>query len=318
MLWQAFRINGLAVTQILLVAGVGYFLKRTNFLSDKGLDALSRLVIDVTLPLMIFAQLVTGFDIKAHGNWWIFPLISFAVTIFGLAVGGVFSVLIEGKCKKLQFVNLVSFQNSGFLPIALVAALLPRSQASVMFIYLFLFLIGFNLVMWPMAAYLFSCSRQSQVKVSTILNPPVVAALLGLVAVFLGAGRYIPGVVVQPMQLLGNCTVPLAMIVVGADLAQMKISRFDGRSMFFLAIAKLMMMPLIGLWFVSIVPLPPLAGLLIVMQCAVPPATSLSVIVRAGGHEDMLVSQGIFIGHVLSIITLPVFLSLYLSVAVLQ
>ena len=70
-------------------------------------------------------------------------------------------------------------------------------------------------------------------------------------------------------------------------------------------------MPAIGLWLVYILKLPELFGLLIVLQLAMPPATNLSVIVSHYRKEDLLVSQGIFYGHVVSIVTIPLFLSFY-------
>jgi len=54
------------------------------------------------------------------------------------------------------------------------------------------------------------------------------------------------------------------------------------------------------------------------MQLAVPPATSLSVIVRHYKKEDLLISQGIFFGHIVSLVTLPLFLSLYFMISMLK
>jgi len=64
--------------------------------------------------------------------------------------------------------------------------------------------------------------------------------------------------------------------------------------------------------------LPQLIGFLIVMQLAMPSATSLSVIVRHYKREDALISQGIFFSHIISLFTIPLFLSLYLSLVVLK
>jgi malate permease and related proteins len=313
MFFDAVGITASAVMQILILAIIGFFLKKRNILTDQGLDAISRLVIDITLPLLIFAQLVKDFDFNRYPNWWIFPLLSLAITAMGLVVGFICSGFIRGAQRRLQFLNLVAFQNSGYLPLAMVATLLPAQQVGRMFIYLFLFLIGFNMVMGRRAAYLLTFSKETKFQARNLLNPPVIAAVFGLVFAFFDVQCIVPEVVLKPMRMIGDCTLPLAMFVVGADLAQIKVEHFDRKAMAWLTLAKLIILPLLGLTCVLRFNLPPLMGLLILLQLAVPPATSLSVIVRHYRKEDLLISQGIFFGHVVSLLTIPVFLSIYLS-----
>ena len=313
MFTEAFKVTASAVLQILLLAAIGYFLKKKNLLTDIGLDTLSHLVIDVTLPILIFIQLARDFNFSTYPDWWIFPLLSLAITVAGLLVGLIFIGIIRGGQKRLQFLSLVTFQNSGYLPLAMFAALLPAYKAGVMFIYLFLFLIGFNLIMWPLAVYILSFSKKAKFEFNSLFSPVVIAALLGVTAVFLGLNKFIPNLVLKPLKLIGDCTIPLAMFVVGADLAKIKVEHFDKNSMFWLVLVKLVILPVLGLWLVLKLRLPELIGLLILIQLAVPSATSLSVIIRHYKKEDVLISQGIFFSHILSIITIPIFLSLYLS-----
>jgi predicted permease len=117
MFGKSFIITGSAVFQIFLLGAVGYFLVKKNILKSEGLNSLSRLVIEITLPVLIFCQLVKNFTFTLYSDWWLLPLISFAITILGLAVGLVFTVFIKGSEYKLQFLSLITFQNSGFYPL---------------------------------------------------------------------------------------------------------------------------------------------------------------------------------------------------------
>ncbi len=139
MFLESFKITGLAVAQIFLLAAIGYFLVKKNILGHEGLNALSRLVIEITLPILIFCQLSKGFNFNLYAKWWLFPLLSVIITIAGLALGVLFSAFFRGLQHKLQFLSLITFQNSGYLPLALTAALLPKDKVDTMFIYLFLF-----------------------------------------------------------------------------------------------------------------------------------------------------------------------------------
>ena len=311
MFFEAFKTTGLAIIQILCLAVVGYALHKKKLISETGFDAISRLVIEVTLPALIFYQLIRDFSFSLYPRWWLFPLLSITITLFGLALGFLFGKSKRGLEYRLQFTSLIAFQNSGYLPLAIIGTLLPSQKAATLLVYLFLFLAGFNIVMWPLAMYLFTFSKNARFALSHLFNMPTLAALLGLGIVFLGLNAFIPPVAVKTLRMVGDCTIPLALMVVGADLARIKLTHVDGRAMALLSFVKLILMPLAGLALVKFFHLPELLGLLLIMQLAAPSATSLSAILRHCKKEDLFVSQGIFFTHVISIATLPIFLSVY-------
>lgn len=318
MFLESFKITGLAMAQIFLLGLIGYFLTKKNILGKDSLDMLSRLVVEVTLPLLIFCQLIKDFSFRAYPNWWAFPLLSIVITIAGLLLGYAFVGFIKGKDRKMQFLSLISFQNSGYLPLALITALLPKERADVMLVYLFLFLLGFNLVIWSFGVYLLSLHENRKFELGSLFSPPVIAIILSLATVFFGLNRFIPNAILKPLRMIGDCTLPLAMLVVGGSLGLIRLRNIDLKANFFLIFAKLIILPVVGLILILKFKLPDLIGLLIVMQLAVPPATSLSVITRHYKKEDLLISQGVFVGHVVSLITLPLFLSLYFALIMVR
>lgn len=315
---ESFKIMGLAVAQIFLLAALGYFLIKKNILGPEGLNALSCLVIQITLPLMIFCQLIKDFSFTLYPNWWIFPLISIAITIAGLIVGSVFLGFIRGPEHKLQFLTLIAFQNSGYLPLALVAALLPSDKLGPMFIYIFLFLLGFNLLLWSLGVYILSFTRAKKFALGSLFSPPVIATLASLILIFFGLNKFIPQGALKPLRMAGDCTLPLAMLVVGGNLASMRLGHINKKAMFLMLLAKLVILPVLGLWLVIKFKPPELTGLLILMQLAVPSAISLSLIITHYKKEDLFISQGIFLSHIVSLLTLPLFLSLYSTLIMLQ
>ena len=100
-------------------------------------------------------------------------------------------------------------------------------------------------------------------------------------------------------------------MVVGASLAQLYNKQaIDLRNIIKLSL--LVVHPaLLGLLFLSLVRLPYLIGLLIILELAVPSATNLAIITRKYARQEKIISQGIFFSHILSLITLPVFLTLF-------
>jgi len=318
MFLESFKITGLAVTQIFLLGAIGYFLIKKDILGQAGLDILSRLVIEVTLPMLIFCQIVKDFRFNLYPDWWLFPLLSVLITIAGLLLGQLFAGFIKGSQKKMQFLSLVAFQNSGYLPLALIVALVAADKIGAMLIYLFLFLLGFNLVIWSFGVYMLSLQERKKFELGSLFSPPVIACILGLVTVFFGLNKFIPNTVLKPLRMVGDCTLPLAMLVVGGSLALIHLKHIDKKAICLMVLAKLIILPVFGLWLIIKFNLPQLTGLLVMMQLAVPPATSLSIIVRHYKKEDVLISQGIFFGHMVSLITLPLFLSLYFMLIVIR
>jgi malate permease and related proteins len=315
---EAFKITASGVAESFILGLIGYLLIKRNFLGEEGLNALSRLVINVTLPLLIFCRLLKDFSFDAFPNWWFFPLISLAITLTGMLVGWLLSGFIQGQPRKLQFLSLVSFQNSGYLPLVLLSSLLAPEKAQVMFIYLFLFLLGFNLLLFSLGVYLLTFSKAKKFDWWKLLNPPVIATLAGLALVFFRLENILPHIVLRPLQAAGDCTVPLATFVLGGNIAAIHLAKVEKKAMFLMSLAKLVIMPALGLWLVFTFRLPELFGFLIVLQLAMPPATNLSVIVSHYRKEDLLISQGIFYGHIISLVTIPLFLSFYFMINMLK
>jgi hypothetical protein len=315
---EAFKTTSFGVAQIFLLGAIGYFLLKKGVLGEPGLDILSKLVVEITLPILIFCQLIKDFRFNLYPNWWLFPLLSIIITAAGLLLGCLFLGFIKGPQHKMQFLSLIAFQNSGYLPLGLIAALLPKDKIDTMFIYLFLFLLGFNLVVWSVGVYMLSFHESKKFEMATFFSPPVISTLFSLVIIFFGLNSFIPDVVLRPLRLVGDCTLPLAMFVVGGSLASIHLRHIDKKAVFLIVLAKLIILPALGIWLIIKFRLPQLVGLLIIMELAVPPATSLSVILRHYKKEDLLISQGIFVGHIASLITLPIFLSLYFMLIMIK
>lgn len=318
MFLEHFKITSLAMAQIFILGALGYYLVKKNIISHSVLESLSRLVIQIIFPALIITQLLANFSFNLYPNWWIFPLISLVITAVSLFLGVILLKIAKLKNNKLQFLSLVSFQNSGYLPLALAASMFVGPELSDIFIYIFLFLLGFDLVAWSLGIYMLTYEKEAKFRLQHIFSPPVIASLSTLILIALGLNKFIPTAIFKPIEMIGSCTLPLALMVVGGNIALVQLKNIDKKAVGFFLLGKLIILPALGLWIVLKLGLPQLFGFLIVMQLAMPSATSLSVIIRRYNKEDTLISQGVFFSHVIGLITIPIFLSLYLSLVVLK
>ena len=51
------------------------------------------------------------------------------------------------------------------------------------------------------------------------INPPMLATLTAVLLMFLGVGQKIPVTLLNPVKMLGNCLLPLVMLVLGGNFA---------------------------------------------------------------------------------------------------
>lgn len=312
MLLVSFKVTAAAILEIFLLGLLGSMLVRKKLLGSEGLDNLSRLVMEITLPLFIFSRFIKGFSFTGFPHWWRYPLLSIGMCILGFFIALPFIFSAKNGAEKRQFCSLVAFQNSGYLPIPLIAALLPAGEAEEAYIYLFLFLAGFNLLIWSVGPYMLSDQKTARFEFTKLFSSPVVATLLGISAVLSGINHFIPGFIYNAMKITGDCTLPLALFVVGGSLAEIKLKeKLNLKAIFFVVMAKLIIMPLVVLLFLLNLKVGYLAGLLLLIQAAMPPATSLSIILRQGKNNDFLVNPAILIAHLVSIVSVPLFLTIY-------
>lgn len=307
-----FRLTSQAIAQIFFLGFIGFILARRRIFSENGVSGLARFLIGVSFPSLVFWQMVTKFSFRLYPDWWIFPLISLLITAAGLLAGFLFSFRMKDTQLRREFVSLAGFQNSGYLPLSLLGWILPQEQLNVMLIYLFLFLLGFNLVIWSWGVYFLSAHKLKRFSFASLFSPPVIAVLLGFAFIAFKINRFLPRFILSPLEMLGNCSFPLAMVVVGAGLAELaKAGQLERKIMTKLIFVKMLLLPSLGLLCLSYFHLPYLMGLLIILELAVPSANSLAVIARQYAQEERIISQGIFYSHIASLITLPAFLSLY-------
>ena len=310
---QAFGTTLGAILELAFLGAIGFFIVKRHIVTEAGLKTLSDLVIGLFLPFFMFSEITKRFSFDLYPDWWVLPLLSFLITSVGYLCG----LLVIPLDKKLsfyrgEFLGITSFQNSGYLPLPLVATLLPKEMAQEMYILIFLFLLGFNMTIFSVGLMLLSPQKTKKFDLRHIFNGPVIATLLALLLVALKIGEHLPKIISNPVDILGRCAIPLSILVVGGNLAvlQCKIVSYI-KPMIYGLIIKLALLPLIFIAFVYFVRPSPLVGLLLVLQAAMPPAALLSVISRAQKSEECLISQAIFYGHIISILTIPLFLALY-------
>ncbi len=307
----SFQTTISAVVQILLMGFCGYALVKFKKLDEPGLNLLTRLLILFFLPQFMFYHLTHSFRFETYPNWWLFPIIGFLLVMGGgLVSWGILSVCPSIQHKR-EFMALTIFQNSGYIPFLVVSAIFTGEVAQRLYVYILLLLIGFNLSMWSLGVWLIARGKGKNFTMQNLFNPPLLAMVISLVIIALGIHQHIPPVVNGPLKMFSDCVLPMAMIVVGGNLAQVKLEAVNKGELLTVVLVKLIVCPLIALVAVLVLNLDFLMGFLVVLEAVVPSAVTLSIIARYYTIEQKFITQGIFFTHLVSLITMPAFLMWY-------
>jgi len=306
----------LAVIKLSLVALLGFYLYRRNLIKEESLRFLTFFVINFTFPFLIFSHLIENSQIVLAHSLGVFVAISVSIFLLGYILGFIVSFKRNHELKN-EFISVISFQNSGYLPITLAFFLFPPDIREKFLVYTFLYLLGFNVIMWSVGSSFIFKSKRRKFRLKSLFIPPVTSTLISLLLIYTGSAKFIPSLIISPLKMVGETSFVFSAVILGCWLAKVRLKGFLERLPLIgeASFLKLIILPLLCLlWAVSF-KIFSLLGLFIVLQAAMPSAVSLPIVANLKDADSEFVSQGVFFTHILSIFTIPLWLGLYLKVS---
>jgi len=305
---MGFLVTFKAVIEIIIISIFGYLIVKKKILSSGSMEIFSKFIIDVTLPCFIISNFIQGFNWSNLFQVLFFPAYALIIIFAGVLLGYLLSISFKVK-KDIRGVTagISAIGNYGYLPMALVTAILPSSEASEALIDIFFFIAIGNLLTWSWGIYLITHKKRK-----FRLGIPFYAALLGLAIGGSPAKEYIPHLILGPLSQIGKITIPLALFTLGGILATFswKDKELSKKSISISLLVKLFLLPLIVWAVLEFIPLAKVSKMVVIIEAASPPAVALSLIATRYKSNTSLVSASLFIAYILSIFTLPLFLTI--------
>ncbi|MDO5854519.1 MAG: AEC family transporter [Methanobrevibacter smithii] len=300
-------MNAIEITiiSIVLMIGLGYFLKRIDFLSEKDIDPLNKIVMYILMPCMIFSALYSA-DMSLLPTLGILPFVILTASIGSGVISyivlkrlhyddkKIWSVLVTVMIANTAFmgypVNLGVYGHPGFL-----RAIFCDLATTCMFL-----LLSFVLVLK------FGGTVKRALR-EILLFPPLWAVVLGISFNLLNIP--IGPVLDKTVNYLADGAIPLIMISLGLSIELGGLARSKAM-VIFTSIVKLGVFPLIALVVVSLLGLTGLQHDVGIIEAAMP-SGMLSLLLAITYKLDYeLTSDCILINTVISLITLPIIMTL--------
>jgi len=301
-----------AIAIIFLVVLVSILMARRGLITQTQIDGLSAATVNLFLPCLIFSKVVEHFQPASQPGWWALPLAGIAMALVGTGLGAV--VFASQLPEKRDMLPLAGMQNAGYLVLPVGLALYP-DRFDTFAVYVFLFILGFNPILWSLGKVLVTGASGQKPRLRDLLTPPLVANLVGIWAAISGVGRMLPAPVLSAIDLVGTAAVPVATVVLGAVLGGISV-RFRshlGDAVRAMSI-KFLVLPMIVVAVVQMVHLHatnPLLAEFFVIEAASAPAVGLVLQVRTYGGNEQRVGTVMFLSYVACTLALPAWVAIW-------
>ena len=301
-----------AIFQLFVISLAAGLLARKKIVTENQVSALSSITINIFLPCLIVAKTLVRFNPEKMPLWWIMPLSGMVLVGAGLALSG---LMFRFKSEKRPLMTLASMQNAVYIVLPVGQMIFP-DQFDLFALYCFLLALGLNPVMWSLGKVMISGDRNAGIRISDFVTPPLAAIFISVAAVFSGVVPFIPGALIESVDLMGQATVPAAVFVLGATMGSMSLRQMPAaKDIVIVALVKFILIPagVFGVMYLGNLygALPLFCSILMIQACS-PPATNLILIVKNYGGDTQAISSMMFILYLMGIFVMPLWISLWL------
>lgn len=291
---------------ILFTMALGYFANRLGYLGEETDRKLSKLLLNITMPAMIVASVVTGEELPGIGTVLSLLAVSVVFYLLSFAVALTLPRLLPGTpAQRGVWRYAMVFPNVAFIGYPVAVALFGEGAL----FYAAILALPFNLLSFTLGPLLLAGAARFRWK--QLFAPCVVASVVGLVLALTRLRP--PALAGEMLDFVGDITVPLSLLVVGSLLAGMPAGQvLRSPKLWLLTAVRLLALPA-ALWLIlRPLGLEPIVMGIAVSQMAMPVAVNGTLLSMEYGADTECMAQITFLSTIASIVTIPVVAALLL------
>lgn len=306
---------GLQMLILFTIVLLGAIARKIHLMNDDFDALLSKLVMTVTLPGMILDSVLSNTNLPDSHTIMMMLVYSTVLYVLVCLFAWIFVRLVyRGVPRPAQGAHayLISFGNTGFIGFAVLGAIMGNDAVLYGAVYnipynVFLFSVGMLFIASTGsdgAAAKKPVKEQVKAIAKQLVSPCLISCFVAMFLALFGVTD--SGYVGQTCNLLGQMTVPAAMLVIGSTLAKQPLKQMvnDGWS-YLTSFMRLAGVPLLIFFVGGIFIHDPYILAVIVIESAMPAASSGIMMCLAYGGDTMTMSRGTFITAIFSLVTLP-------------
>lgn len=294
---------------------VGWAARKLGLMDNTFDTQLSRLILNIGLPCMILASLATSQGLPAPADmlWTIAgeTILLVIASALGYAATAIMRVPVstEGAYR-----FAITFSNCGLIGFPVISAVLGSDALVIAAIGL----IPVNLIMFTVGVLMFSggkCDgwdKQLRRAVQCLKSPTLIASIVVLVCSLIRFTDF--GIVGTSLDLIGQMTTPLALLVTGSALASYKpLDMLTNARAYIACACRLVIAPLMGLAVLRLLPIDTSVAAILVLEAAMPVGTNGILYCLQYDVDTKPMVQCTFLTIVFAILSIPVVTTLALG-----
>lgn len=290
------------MTSLFILILVGFGAAKLKMIDGRFSQQLSVFVINISSPCLIVSS-VLG-DISPDKNL-ILPVLGIGCVTYAffVAVAMLLSRLMS-KDRDMQGIYgfMLTFGNVGFIGYPIVASIFGQYAI----FYASLLNIPFTILAFSLGKKMIQGGQGSlDLNWKVFVSPAMIACYVSVLIVVFNID-WLPDLVVTPLTLLGNITVPAALLVIGTSMAQMDLRKiFSGKLVWGVSVLRLLVLPVVIFYLTRLMGFDDdILGINTVLA-AMPVGTYGAMFCLQYGKDESVMVQGILISTLLSIISIP-------------
>lgn len=287
---------------------IGYIANKCKYMGPESDRKLSGLILNFTCPALVLSS-VMGENLPDKELLPPLLAVGFLTYLILTPIAMTLPKLITKEKDKEGIIGFMTmFGNVGFIGYPIVASLFgPEAvfYASVLNFpnTFFVFVVGSMLVSGE--------NGKARFDWRILVSPAMIASYISILIVALGCSD-MPRVLSEPTRLLGNITVPAALMIIGSQMAEMPKKKMLGEpKVYVTALIRLIAVP-VGLFAIfSMMGFDQKVVDINTIIIGMPVATYGTILCLKYNRDMTLITQGTFITNVLSIVTIPILTMLW-------
>ena len=306
----------MAIGQVMLtlfaIVVVGYIAGKWGYMGGTFDKKLSKVVIDITCPALILSSAMTG---ELPDRRYILPLLGISVLTYVLLTG-VALLLPRLLTKKKDDEGVIGFAmmfgNVGFMGYPIVASIFGHEAvfyAAVLNVVntFTVFTVGTMLIVGKNQVSTVEEKEMSQKKMlrKVLYSTPMLSAYLTMLIVALEI-KDIPEFISQPLTMIGNITVPAALLIIGSSMSQLPLRALLGNSTIYTTtLMRLAVLPVGIHYLMTLLGFSSFVVGINTVVIAMPVATYGTILCLRHGKDTTLITEVTFITTLLAMISIP-------------
>lgn len=297
-----------AVIPVFAIMAAGLAVRRLDWLSEQADQSLLRVVVNFLMPCLILDTVMNNPAARDWRNLTLAPLVGFVTILASLGVVWLVSGWLKfpNPATRRTFTITAGLQNYGYVPLPLALLLFDQQTAGI----LFLHNLGVEVCVWTVVLLVITGGRTTGAW-SQILNPPLIAVLLSLALNFSGAPAHLPKALLTALHLLGQCAFPLALLLIGAMIADNLVELRSGEGWWGVAPAimlRLAILPMGILLLARYLPASIELRRVLLMEAAMPSALVPVILARHYGGDSGTALRIVIGTSLISLATTPLWI----------